>query len=177
MNIEKIAGKIADQIKGRGDFYWFCVNILGYRKDDGVGYYDLLSTHKEMCEFTQGGGDSQIILMPRESIKSQIITVGKTLWELVKDPNYRVLIYSDSATKAQGFLYGIKTHIEGKAPNSRFREIYGAWEQDPHSGVYNESRIIVKARVHARREPSVDSTICALPDSVVRSDDNGCRTW
>lgn len=138
--------------------WYFCNNVLGYRADPSIKYYDLVSTHKELCDFLDEPGLAKLILMPRESLKSQIITVGVSLRKLVRDPNYRILIYSDSATKAQGFLDGIKSHIEGKAANSDFRSMYPTWETDPHrGGEYNSSRITIRTRKHQQKEPSIDT--------------------
>lgn len=150
--------QIERHFKSQKDFSYFCKEVLGYRKDERCGYFDLTETHSELCKFLMDGSKNRIILMPRHSIKSHIITIGYSLWRMVRDPNIRILIYSDSATKAQGFLYGIKTHIEGKAANSSFREMYPKWETDPHKGgTYNESKITVSVRKFDQKEPSVDT--------------------
>ena len=150
---------IKRHIKAQLDFKFFCKEVLGYRRDDDIGYYDLTPKHDEIMETLQSSRrKSKLILTPRESIKSQIYNIGYILWRMARNPDLRILIYSDSISKAQGFLYGVKTHIEGKAPNSIFRDMYPKWETDPHKGgVYNESRIVISARNHAQKEPSVDT--------------------
>ena len=140
------------------DYGVFAREVLGYRADPLIKYYDLVEGHDEVISQLSGGKNSKLFLLPRESLKSQLITVGGSLWRLVRNPNLRILIYSDSATKAQGFLGGIKAHIEGTAPNSRFREIYPRWETDPHKGgEWNESRITIRERKYHQKEPSVDT--------------------
>lgn len=140
-------------------FWYFLTQVLGYREDSEIGYYDLTRTHQELANILQyEKKKSKLILMPRESIKSQIITIGYALWRLVRNPNLRILIYSDNNRKAEGFLFGIKSHIEGKAANSRFRELYPNWETDAHSGgVYNQSRITIRPREHDQKEPTIDT--------------------
>jgi len=135
---------------GRLDFKFFCKDILGYG--------DMLSIHDNLCGKIQSKNKrSRIVLMPRYSYKSCICTVGYALWKLASDPNLRILIYSDTATKAQGFLTDIKNHIYGKAERSKFRDIYGPWETDPHKGKWNESMIELRIRGIAYKEPNVDT--------------------
>lgn len=151
--------KVRERVSFFTSFWAFCTEVLGYRKDESTGYYDLTQTHREVIELLERSKkEFKLILMPRESIKSQIITIGYTLWRLVRNPNLRILIYSDNISKAQGFLSGIKSHIEGKSANSRFRDIFGAWETDPHKGgTFNDSRVVIAPRTHSQKEPSIDT--------------------
>ena len=112
--------------------------------------------HKDLCRFLQFDKSKfKLVLMPRYSFKSCIITQGFGLWNIVLNPNDRQLIYSDSATKAQGFLQGVKNFIEGKS--GRFREYFGKWETDPHNGKWNESQIVVSKRTSASVESNIDT--------------------
>ena len=146
-------------VKSHGSFIYFCKEVLGYKKTPDYGEYkDLTKEHEELCDLLQKKTNkSKLVLMPRFSFKSGVVTIGYSLWRLLRDPNIRILIYSDSATKAQGFLQGIKNHVEGKAPNSRFREFYPKWETDQHKGKWNESQIIISPRKVSHKEPSVDT--------------------
>ena len=133
-----------------GSFEIFCRECLGYT--------DMNKKHSDLCTFIQTDPhDSLLILMPRFTFKSCICTQAYSLWCLVRDPDMRILIYSDSSTKASGFLQGIKNHIEGKARNSKFRQYFGEWETTPQSGKWNDSQIIVEVRKVAAVEPSVDT--------------------
>lgn len=147
-------------------FGLFLREVLGYKADPSIGYYDLVETHSELISFLEEDGKAKLVLMPRESMKSQIATVGYALWRLARDPNMRILIYSDTITKACGFLTTLKNQVEGKAPNSRFREIFGNWETDPHKGgLYNDSAILISKRTHQSDAPSVDT--CGIEQSKV----------
>ena len=133
-----------------GSFELFCRECLGF--------VDMNERHSDLCKFLQADEhDSLLVLMPRFTFKSCICTQGYALWSLVRDPELRVLIYSDGATKASGFLTGIKNHIEGKAKGSRFRECFGEWETTAQSGKWSDSQILVKPRKNASIEPSVDT--------------------
>lgn len=142
--------KVFLQEKSKISLRYFCRNILGYK--------DMNAEHDALCDYLQfDDAKVKLMLMPRYTFKSSIITIGHTLWLLANDPNERVLIYSDATDKAEGFLLGIKNHIEGKVSGSLFRAVFGKWEVDPKRGVWNQSGIVVSPRTKASVEPSVDT--------------------
>lgn len=123
-----------------------------------LGFTDMNAEHDALCDFLQHDPATiKLMLMPRYTFKSSIITIGHTLWLLANDPNARLLLYSDATEKAEGFLTGIKAHITGAIPGSLFRAVYGPWEVDPKRGVWNQGAITVAPRTHAHVEPSVDT--------------------
>lgn len=153
-----IGGRIEGVGKSLRSFGYFLKECLGYRESKEYGYVDLTKEHEGLIEFLERGKwDTKICLMPRYTFKSEIITSGYALWLLVRDPNLRILIYSDGSLKASGFLSTIKNHIEGKAANSRFREWFPDWETGVTDGRWNESQIIIKARKISFKEPSIDT--------------------
>lgn len=151
--------RIEQHFKAQTNYSYFAREVLGYRKDSNIGYFDLTKYHEEVCSILEDETKKNVIvLMPRYAIKSHLITVGYALWDMVRNPDTRILLYSETSTKAEGFLYGIKTHIEGKAPNSRFREMYPHLETDAHQGgSWTNSRIIISTRQHGQKEPTVDT--------------------
>jgi len=151
---EKAAGVV---IRAREDFFYFCVEVLGYHREVGTDMCDLLGVHKELCDFMEDEWGNKMVLMPRYSFKSGICTVAYSLWMMVRDPNIRILIYSDNSTKAQVFLSVIKSHIEGKAINSKFRYYFPRWETSPKLGKWNDSQMIISRREKERDAPTVDT--------------------
>jgi len=142
----------AVQNKARDDYAWFCRHVLGYQ--------DMNTVHDWLCRGIQNRRRrNRLILLPRYSFKSCIVTIGYSLWRIFRDPNVRILIYSDTATKAQGFLRGIKAHIEGSDGEnaSLFRKYIGKYDNDIHSGKWNENAITVKYRTAGHSEPTVDT--------------------
>jgi hypothetical protein len=79
------------------------------------------------------------------------------LWQIVLDPNVRILIYSDSSIKAENFLKGIKSHIEGTDAKSRFREIFGEYATDARTGKWSAEQITVIKRTSGSVEPTIDT--------------------
>src|SRR3990167_4073882 len=85
-------------------FETFVKECLGIRasmgESDGgaanFGFRDLTPTHSDLCTFLQWDASKiKLVLMPRYSFKSTITTVGMILWRLLKNPNERILIYSE----------------------------------------------------------------------------------
>ena len=62
-----------------------------------------------------------LILMPRGTFKSSIVTVGLTLQYILNDPDARILIDSETYGKAKNFLAEVKGHLEG---NKEFRAVF-----------------------------------------------------
>lgn len=147
---DPVYGRVYLQEKAKWDFTWFCRDILGYK--------DMNAEHEALCEYLQHDpAQTKLMLMPRYTFKSSIITIAHTLWCLIVDPNERILLYSDATEKAEGFLLGIKNHILGQVQGSKFRACIGSWEVDPKRGVWNQGAIVVKPRTHASVEPSIDT--------------------
>jgi len=139
-----------------------------------LGMIDMNQVHDDICEVIQDSRDKQVlILLPRHSFKSWVITQGYALWSIVRDPEVRILIYSDCSTKAQGFLGGIKQHILGTAAwknhkdklcKTHFTETFPGWETDPHKiasfgdrGTWSDSEIVVDIRTGGQIEPTIDT--------------------
>ena len=136
--------------KAMESYHYFCEVVLGY--------HDMNEEHEALCNFLQHNRRKfKLGMMPRNTFKSCVVTEGFTLWSLINDSDLRILIYSDCSGKAQGFLLGVKNHIEGKTGRSRFREFFPNWEVNPYKDKWNESQIIVSSRKNARKEPSIDT--------------------
>jgi predicted phage terminase large subunit-like protein len=150
IKVDPLYQKAFLQEKGKFSFRYFCRAILGYS--------DMNAEHDALCEYLQHDpAKIKLMLMPRYTFKSSIITIGHTLWLLANDPNERILLYSDATEKAEGFLLGIKNHIHGQVSGSLFRAIFGKWEVDPKRGIWNQSGIVVSTRNKGAVEPSVDT--------------------
>nr|MBC8485000.1 hypothetical protein [Bacteroidota bacterium] len=137
-----------NEVARKSTLHEFLYNFLGFK--------DLNSIHKDLCQFLETKHLFKLILMPRYTFKSSICTIGKTLHELNKDSNQRILIYSDASDKATGFLTSIKGHIEGKAEGSKFYAIYNWGQKDPKQ-TWNLSEIVIADRKTAYPEASIET--------------------
>lgn len=100
---------------GRRNLYFFTKGILRYR--------DLTeSCHGPVCRFvTDDPSQFKLILMPRDHLKTTVVTISGTLQRIVRDPNERCLIANESATNAERMLRAIRMHVES---NNLFRALY-----------------------------------------------------
>lgn len=80
--------------------------------------------HKELADLAQdwSGKRRKLILMPRGSFKSTVVTVAYSIQQICENPNIRILIGSEVNATAKKFLREIKDHFEN---NDRVRYLYG----------------------------------------------------
>lgn len=153
------------------NFHYFCEVILGY--------YDMNDVHKETCEFMQyDRHKNKIFLLPRLTFKSSILTQGYALWQIVRNPNIRILIYSDTLLKAQGFLRGIKVHLQGDSGRGLFKSHIGNYVNDE---CWTNNSIVINKRIIGAVEPTVDtsgidSSKVAMHYDLIIFDDIVCDT-
>lgn len=96
----------------------FLIKMLGY---------DVAVHHKKILDFVVNSNRSEVdqieskrseaskrtlVLAPRGSGKSTIITIGYITWRLLNDPDIRILIVSNTQSQSVGFLRELKQHIE-----------------------------------------------------------------
>jgi predicted phage terminase large subunit-like protein len=98
-----------------------------------------------------------LILMPRGTFKSSIVTVGLSIQYLLNDPNGRILIDSETFSKSKAFLSEIKGHLED---NEKLREIfyvlYECYPDDKRKhDLWSDSQINIAARKLKRKEASI----------------------
>lgn len=98
-----------------------------------------------------------LLLMPRGTFKSSVITIGFTLQLLLIDPDIRILIDSETFSKAKAFFAEIKGHLEG---NVKYREVYhyihGVMpDSRKKAELWSDSQLNVAARKRSRKEPTI----------------------
>lgn len=130
--------------RGRDDLFFFCKEILGYDRA-------AKKPHGELAKFLNNSKTKKkLILMPRGSYKSSIVTIGKCVQDLVKNPNETILIASETQRKAIKFVKEIKGQIE---QNPKFKALYGDWVNKGNT--WKENEFIIAPRNKVKKEPSV----------------------
>ena len=74
-------------------------------------HYEMPQFHKDML-IAADSGEWLLILVPREFSKSTIVTVGYSVYRIVKNRNVCGGIISNTFDQASSFLGGVKTHFE-----------------------------------------------------------------
>lgn len=127
-------------------------NLYAFNRDV-LGWPDLYEPlHKRLCDFVQDNYMKKkiLILLPRGTFKSSVITVGFSLWQIAKDPNVRILISNATYPMAVSFLGQIKKHIQG---NEKFKQVFG--ELYVPSEQWREDRISVSKEKLMSKEPTI----------------------
>lgn len=106
---------------------------LGFFLREIVGFSLLEEEpHGALCRWLMrsvaSGRRRRLVLMPRGSFKSSIVTVGYLLWTIARDSSQRNLIDSDLRGNAKKFAGLVRWHLEG---NTRFRQLYGELKREP----------------------------------------------
>ena len=130
--------------KGRDDLYWLCKNVLGYSKVQPKPHKELISFMEKSTKRTR------LILMPRGSFKSSVITVAYTIQQMIRNPNIRILISSETQNKSIKFVSEIKAHIEG---NEKFKALYGNWMN--RGNIWKSNEFVIKPRTRPKKEPTI----------------------
>ena len=173
--------------KARYDLYYLCKNILGYELMEE-------HVHRDLCDYvqtllpshtadyippeeSQGKGmedqfhiqnKNMLLLMPRGTFKSSVVTIGFTLQYFLNDPNARILLDSETYGKAKAFYAEIRGHLEN---NERYREIFKSIHgkypnQAERKGdlLWTSTELNLAVRTRWRKEPSIS---CGAVDHAV----------
>ncbi len=118
----------------------FVEYVLGYKP---------LPFHREYMRWQQSCSEG-LLLAWRGSAKSTYCTIGRVLFEIVQNPNVRILIAAASSAQAENIIRGIKAHLES---NSRFREIFG--DLAKNAPLWTTTEFTVNRKTSYAPEPTV----------------------
>jgi len=158
-NDPKAYNKKMDEIRklAEEDFFFFCDVIMhDPLNPDHVPL--CVGVHDELCHILQYGEDDTLALIPRKHLKSTIATVGYALWRLGKNPNLRILIYTDVLKPTgHGFMRAIQGHI---LHNSRLHLVFPDLKPAKDRGSnkfqkWNNTEMIVERTHFSLKENSI----------------------
>lgn len=170
-------GKIAQRC--RYDLFYLAKYILGYDKMETHVHEDLCAYTRPLLptilppEYTlpqetgqRKGLESQftrsnnnlLLLMPRGTFKSSVVTIGFSLQFILNDANCRILIDSETYGKARAFMMEIKGHLEmNDKYRAVFKAIHGKFPNEAKAKndlLWNTEEINIAARTRWRKEPT-----------------------
>ena len=159
--IQKIA------LRCKTDLFFLCKHILNYDKMEP-------GTHQELCDYTTSilpepshipqSADFDptknllLLLMPRGTFKSSVVTIGFTLQMILNEPDTRILIDSETYSKSKAFLREILGHLEA---NEQYREVFKAihgmypFTTKHAAKLWTDSELILPCRKRDRKEPTI----------------------
>ena len=101
--------------RGRRDLFFFARAILGF-KDLTPDCHGPVTA---MLDYDPS--QFKLILMPRDHLKTSLVTIAGTMQAVMRNPEERVLIANESATNAARFLRAIRQQAES---NTLLRALY-----------------------------------------------------
>lgn len=127
-------------------FYEFSAEVVGWKD-----IYENL--HRPLCNFVvDNAGKKQVLIeLPRGTFKSSIITVGYSIYEIVNNPDTRILIVNATYPMATKFVSQIQDNLR---KNKKIIDIYGDLSKDAE--IWNENTIKLKTEhSYETKEPTV----------------------
>jgi len=111
--------------------------------------YELRPFHQDLLAFQSAAKDARLQLAPRGYGKSTILTIARAIFEILRNPNIRILIASNTQLQAEVFLREITSHL---ALNERLISTFGRFEGD-HK--WDTREIIVAPRTSPAKESTI----------------------
>lgn len=124
------------------DLYFLTKNILGYSELEE-------DPHLGVCQFLEGSEERKLSLLPRGVFKTTIGTIARAIQRLLKNPNVRILIFSETYSQSKAFLSEIKQHLER---NNELIGLYGLFKKDPG---WAEQAITIRQRTGKYKENTI----------------------
>lgn len=176
-------------LRCRTDLYFLAKEILGYDKMTEA-------THGELCHYTENilpnhagiatkefdpRKNLLLLLMPRGTFKSSVVTIGFTLQYFLNEPDARILIDSETFGKSKAFLREVIGHLTG---NPQYREVFraihgvypdGEGKRDKNL-LWTDAQLNLACRKKERKEPSlscsgIDRSINGMHFDLIICDD------
>jgi len=111
--------------------------------------YQVRPFHLEMLRFQSAAKDTCLQLAPRGFGKSTILTITRAVYEILRNPNIRILIASNTQLQAEVFLREIKFHLEN---NPKVLEYFGTFASEDK---WDTREIVVAPRTSSAKESTI----------------------
>ncbi len=111
--------------------------------------YEARPFHLDMLRFQSEAEDTCLQLAPRGFGKSTILTITRSVFEILRNPNTRILIASNTQLQSEVFLREIKFHL---AHNPKVLEYFGSFASEDK---WDIREIVVAPRTSPAKESTV----------------------
>ena len=110
--------------------------------------YNLRPFHLDLLAY-ESARHKTLQLAPRGYGKSTVLNISRCVSEVLRDPNVRILIVSNTQLQAEVFLREIKFHFEH---NDRLRGVFGDWVSEQK---WDVREILVAPRTSYAKESTI----------------------
>lgn len=115
------------------------------------GYNDVLEhVHGRMIEVLSSHHNRKLVVMPRGTFKTSLAVVAFIIYQIIRNPNIRILLDSELWTLSRNSLREIKAHIKG----DRFQQVFPGWRLL----LDNQDEITINQRTRILKEPTVTAS-------------------
>lgn len=137
--------RIAEAYKGLRDHIYFCKEILGFNEVEE-------SVHRPVVNFIENKVKPfKLVLLPRGSFKTSLITIGYAVKDIIKNPNIRILI--DASKYDPDCLKYIQSVRNILSNNEKLKWLYGDIFQEGDR--WKDTEITVKRPAVNLKEPTL----------------------
>lgn len=129
------------------DLRFLCTKICNFADWD-VCHDDLVSFYR-----MNNGVKFKLLLLPRGHLKTSILTVGKTIQDILINPNVKILLTSAIWNNSRTFLAQIKEYLR---PGSELERLYGKFMRSDVGG-WTQDFITINQRTTPDKSPTIDT--------------------
>ena len=108
-----------------------------------LGNTNLDAAHKDLCDFLDEKIRYKLILMPRGSLKTTMVTIGSTTKRIVENPNSRTLIVSELLKNSKKMLGAVQGQFES---NPKLIEMFDNLVPKRDQDKWNDTEMNVTSR-------------------------------
>lgn len=173
------------QERCKTDLEFLYREVLGYDRYNKELHFDYpgdpeKGTPPGLAYYLKHSGPRKLILIPRNHLKSTVITIAWSIQQILINPNIRICINNAKFDTAQEFVKAIKAHLD---TGTKLEKLFGAFKSPKAS--WNQDSFTIAQRTLVRAQPtvmaaSIDSTLNGKHFDLIINDDlvepNNVRT-
>lgn len=128
------------------DLKFLCTYFLGYKD-----WSSNLRLHRDIRFHLDKPSKYKLFLLPRDHLKSSIITKGAAIQRILRNPDIRILIANNTWDNSRKFLRSIQSHL---SKGSKLSAYFGRFE----GPIWTQDEIVIKQRQKVEDAPTIATT-------------------
>jgi len=139
-NLEYLQAKCRERLK------FLCRDVLGFKD-----WSKNPNLHDRIERFMDKPAKFKLVLIPRDHLKSTIITKGWSIQQMLRNPDIRILLANNTWDNARNFLQSIEGYL---GPGSVLAQIFGPFV----SSRWNKDDCVIRQRKTISDAPTIATT-------------------
>lgn len=148
-----------------------CRSSLKYLSKEFLGMSKWDDTlHDSLADYLESSGKYKLILIPRGHLKSSLVTVAWTVQQLLRNPDYRILIRNAVWDQSRRFLGQIQGYLE----DSKLPLIFGPFTST--KAIWTKEELEIRQRKVKKASPTImtaglETSLTGLHFDIIIDDD------